>query len=184
MNNELMEHCNEVAEIAMDIALEMKLCPFYIAQIGLAALYHDVGKEYIPPSILHKPSGLTEDEQQIMVAHTYIGHWIVRSEDTSLSNMIAEVILHHHENYDGSGYYRKKNDEISLAARIIRVADVFSALTTDREYRPAWDIDEVLYYIGENSGVLFDPDVVKAFLSVVDRYIDLISEANEVKGEG
>lgn len=108
MNNELMEHCNEVAEIAMDIALEMKLCPFYIAQIGLAAIYHDIGKEYIPNSILNKPGKLTEDEQQMMIAHTYIGHWMIKVGETDLADMISEVVLHHHENYDGSGYYSKR----------------------------------------------------------------------------
>ena len=181
MNMELMEHCNDVAEIAMDIALEMKLCPFYIAQIGLAALYHDIGKEYIPNSILNKPGKLTEDEQQMMIAHTYIGHWMIKAGETDLADMISEVVLHHHENFDGSGYYCKKNDDISLAARIIHLADVFSAITTDRAYRTAWDLDEAIYYIEKNSGTLFDPVVADAFLSLVDRYSDLLLEANDAK---
>jgi len=181
MNNELMEHCNDVAEIAMDIALEMELCPFYIAQIGLAAIYHDIGKEYIPNSILNKSGKLTEDEQQMMIAHTYIGHWMIKVGETDLADMISEVVLHHHENFDGSGYYGKRNNEISLAARIIHLADVFSALTTDRPYRPAWDLDEAIRYVGKNSGVLFDPDVVEAFLTLLDRYADLLLEVEDAK---
>jgi len=182
MNKELTEHCGEVSGFAMDIAYELELCPFYIAEIGLAAQYHDIGKEYIPEDILNKPGKLTDDEIKIMRTHTTIGFSLLKSAYTDLGDITAEVALNHHENYDGSGYHGKKNKEISMASRIIRVADVFSALTTDRVYRPAWKIEDVINYIGENSCKLFDPIIVVAFFSVIEGYADNMREkANKIK---
>ncbi len=182
MNKELTEHGSEVSEFAMDIAHELELCPFYIAEIGLAARYHDIGKEYIPESILSKPGKLTDEEKKVMRTHTTIGYSILKSASTELGDFTAEVALNHHENYDGSGYHGKKNKEISMASRIIRVADVFSALTTDRVYRPAWKIEDVINYIGENSCKLFDPIIVIAFFSVIEGYADNMREkANKIK---
>ena len=182
MNIELTEHCNEVSEIAIDIAHELELCPFYIAQIGLAAQYHDIGKEYISEAILNKPGKLTDEEQKIIRTHTSIGFCILKSTDTDLGNVAAEVALNHHENFDGSGYHGKQNNEISLSSRIVRVADVFCALITERVYRPAWKIENAICYIGKNSGKLFDPLVVNAFLSIINNCADLmIEEANKMK---
>ncbi len=97
-------------------------------------------------------------------------------------SITAEVALNHHENYDGSGYHGKKNKEITIASRIIRVADVFSALTTDRVYRPAWKIEDVINYIGKNSCKLFDPIIVMAFFSVIEGWADnMREEANKIK---
>lgn len=176
MNNELLNHSKEVSEIAMDIALEMELCPSYITQIGLAALYHDIGKECIPKAILYKPDELTEDEREIIKAHTSIGYSILQLNYIEAPDIAAEVALNHHENYDGTGYFGKQNDEVSLASQIIHVADVYSALTTERVYRPAWDVPDAIRYIGKNTGKLFDPDVVQAFLAILDRYADMLLE--------
>jgi len=182
MNKELTEHYVEVSEFAMDIAQELGLCPFYIAQIGLAAQYHDIGKKYIPEAILSKPGKLTDEEQKVMCTHTTIGYSILKSASTDVGDFTAEVALNHHENYDGSGYHGKKNKEITMASRIIRVADVVSALTTDRVYRPAWKIEDVINYIGENSCKLFDPIIVMAFFSVIEGYADnMREEANKIK---
>jgi len=176
MDIELLNHSKEVSEIAMDIALEMGLCPSYFTQIGLAALYHDIGKECIPKAILYKPDKLTDHEREIIKAHTSIGYSILQLNYTEAPDIAAEVALNHHEHYDGTGYFGKKNDEVSLASRIIHVADVYSALTSERVYRPAWDVAEAVRYIGENAGKLFDPDVVQAFLAIVDRYADMLLE--------
>lgn len=172
MNKELTEHCNEVSDFAMDIARELELCPFYIVKIGVAAMYHDIGKEYIPKRIIIKPGKLTDNEMKIMRMHTTIGFNILKSEETDLGNFAAEVALNHHENFDGSGYHGKKDNEISLASRIIRVADVFSALTTDRVYRPALKIDDVINHITKNAWILFDPIVVTALIKILDRGFD------------
>ena len=182
MNIELTDHCNEVSEIAVDIAREMELCPFYINQIGLAAQYHDIGKDYIPQSILDKPDKLTREEQMIMRTHTSIGFWVLQNSKNSFCNIAAEVALNHHENYDGTGYYGKQNEDISLASRIIHVADVFSALITDRAYRPARKLEEGVLYITRNSGKLFDPLVVYSFHRIIDRYTDImLNKANKIK---
>lgn len=74
MDTQLLNHSMQVSSLAIDIALEMKLCPFYIAQIGIAALYHDIGKECIPKAILNKPGKLTNEEFKVMSAHTSIGN--------------------------------------------------------------------------------------------------------------
>lgn len=181
MNTQLLNHSMQVSSLAMDIALEMELCPYYITQVGLAALYHDIGKECIPKTILDKPDKLTDEEWQVMTFHTYIGSSILQLNNENVSEIVAEAVLNHHEHYDGTGYYKKRYNEVSRAARIIHVADVYSALIIDRPYRLAWEEDEAILYIASNSGKLFDPSVAVAFLSLMDQYADiLIEEINEM----
>jgi len=184
MDIELLKHSKEVSKIAMDIALIMGLCPFNITQIGLAALYHDIGKECIPKAILNKSGKLTDNERQVMIAHTAIGYSILQLNNGSAPDIAAEVALNHHEHYDGTGYFGKQNDEISLASRIIHVADVYSALTSERVYRSAWKAADAIRYTEKNAGMLFDPDVVEAFLVVVDKYEDMLLEETEYTNEG
>ena len=136
---------------------------------------HDIGKVGIPDSILLKPGKLDPEEWRIMQSHTIIG-WEILEEavrqfpSASFLRGAALIAKYHHERWDGTGYpCGLKGDDIPLAARIIALADVFDALTTDRPYRAAWECDRTRDHIIEGSGSHFDPALVEVF---IDRYED------------
>ncbi|MBC7361666.1 MAG: HD-GYP domain-containing protein [Candidatus Aminicenantes bacterium] len=132
---------------------------------GYACLLHDIGKIVIPDYILNKPVLLTEAERLMIQQHTELGFKLV--EPLDLNPIIGEVILNHHENFDGTGYpARLKGKEIPLTARIVRIADVFDALTSDRPYRKAYSLEQALS-IMEKQKSQFDPELYKIFLSLV-----------------
>ena len=167
MDKELLQHSIDVSALATSIAYELELCPYAVAEIAIAGLYHDIGKECLPKIILKKPSKLTDDEHKIMTFHTYIGNAILNMINGEMSELVAEVALNHHEYYDGTEYYKKKYDEVSLGTRIVTVADVYSSLINDRVYRPAWSKEDALFYMQDNAGSLFDPTVVTALLAAL-----------------
>lgn len=135
---------------------------------------HDVGKLATPDSVLLKPARLIENEWEIMRQHPVQGvrivEMILQSASTPLPhvNVLLNIIRHHHEAWDGTGYPDgMAGEEIPLEARIVTVADVFDALTTRRPYKQAWSNEEALGWIQERSGTLFDPQVIEALLAVV-----------------
>ncbi|HEV8682078.1 MAG TPA: HD domain-containing phosphohydrolase [Actinomycetota bacterium] len=136
-------------------------------QIGYGFLLHDIGKIGISERILNKPGPLTSAEWSVMQTHPVIGTQIVAP--MRFLGEAVEVIAHHHEKFDGSGYPRGlRADDIPLAARIFAIVDAFDAMTTDRPYRPSMPADEALEEIVRCSGRHFDPDVVEAFLLFMD----------------
>lgn len=164
MNNEILKHSIMVADIAKQITKSMGIEEKAVIEIQIAAFFHDIGKEYIPKVILDKPKKLTNDEYEVIKMHTKFGYQMLSQFEDDTMQMAAEVALNHHERYDGSGYTNKMNQEISLAARIVAVADVYAALIADRVYRPAWSTEDALSYMQNNAGKLFDPSVVQALL--------------------
>ncbi len=131
----------------------------------LASPMHDVGKVGIPDSILLKPDKLTIEEVSVMVQHTIIGYSILKESSSALIQIAAQIALSHHEKYDGTGYpHRLKAGEIPLVGRIAAVADVFDALTSERPYKKAWDVESAIKHIQDNSGGHFDHECVQAFL--------------------
>lgn len=142
--------------------------PLGTMEIMIAAYYHDIGKEYLPPHIFLKPGKLTPQEFEIVKLHTYIGSRVLTLHFPE-HETAAEVALHHHERADGAGYWHKKSHEVSLAAKVVSVADAYVALTTDRAYHPAWDRNRAIGHIRENSGARFDPEVVDAFIERMRR---------------
>jgi putative two-component system response regulator len=137
----------------------------------VAAPLHDVGKIGLPDSILLKPGRLTPEERQVMERHAVVGHDILAGSSSELIQRAAEIALHHHEQWDGSGYpHRLAGDAIPLWARIAAVADVCDALASERPYKGAWPLDEVRSYFIEKAGSQFDPVCVEA---VVRRWTDV-----------
>lgn len=135
--------------------------------IELSAPLHDIGKIGIPDSILLKDKPLDDDEQAIMRRHPIIGYEILQNSPSKYLQMGGEIALAHHERFDGHGYpYQLKGDEIPLSARIVAIADVFDALTSERPYKKAWSIDKTFKYLKEESGKHFDPDLVATMLSI------------------
>src|SRR4029434_3896055 len=131
-------------------------------------LLHDIGKIAVPSSVLNKPGRLTGEEFDLMKQHPTIRARIL--EPIPDYDRLIPVVLQHHERFDGSGYPAGiAGEEISLDARIVAVADVFDALTSERPYRKAMDLAIAIAIIVKGSGSEFDPRVVEAFLRVSPR---------------
>ena len=130
---------------------------------------HDVGKLGIPESILLKPGKLTDSEMATMRTHTTIGAQILSGSDSPLLQMGERIALSHHERWDGTGYPNGlSGEDIPIEGRICAVVDFFDALTMDRPYRKAVDVEEVLEMMRAESGHHFDPSVLETFLTIMD----------------
>ena len=136
-------------------------------ELEYAALLHDIGKIKIPKTILHKPGPLDDREWAIMRTHAELGAEMLRGVGGMLSE-IAPVVRHHHERWDGDGYPAGLAGEaIPLHSRIVACCDTFSAITTERPYRPARSIGEAIDEIARVSGSQLDPSVVAAMTLVL-----------------
>jgi HD-GYP domain-containing protein (c-di-GMP phosphodiesterase class II) len=143
----------------------MSVDPTRLDVIRRGAMLHDIGKIGISDAILLKPGKLTCDEWVTMQKHPQIGYWILDGIDPL--KPASDIVLSHHEKYDGTGYPRKlRGEEIPLGARIFSVADTLDVMTSDRPYRKALSYEEARNEISRFSGIQFDPDVVKYFLRV------------------
>lgn len=135
--------------------------------IELAAPMHDTGKIGISDDILKAPRKLTEQEMIIMRSHAYIGYKILSKSQTPLFNMAADIALHHHERWDGTGYPKQLvAEQIPESARIVAIADVFDALTMKRPYKQSWPVEDAFDYIEQHAGSHFEPRLVDCFLSI------------------
>lgn len=162
------QHTRRVGLMAWKIALELGLPEEEADLVRRAAYLHDLGKVGIPDAILLKNGKLTNEEFEIIKRHTVVGAEILRHGKTPLLQMSELVARTHHEKWDGRGYPDGlSGEDIPLAGRIVAVADVFDALTTERPYKSAWTVSDAVTEITEQSGRHFDPTVVQAFLSVV-----------------
>lgn len=161
-------HSDRVASLALLLAKEMKLNTHMLKTIVAAGLLHDIGKIKIADHILNKPGKLTDAEFAEIKKHPEYG-----VEQICTMNFpwdIKPLILHHHERYDGSGYpHRIKGEDIPLGARILCVADVFEALTSNRTYRGAYSTAEALKIMKSESGSTFDPVVFSKFAQIAKR---------------
>lgn len=181
-------HIWRMAAYAELITKEMDLGRTYSHILRNAAPLHDTGKIGIPDHILKKPGALTPEEWVIMKQHSQIGYDILSKSQAPIFKMAAQIALHHHEKWDGSGYpYGHKEERIPLEARIVAIADVFDALTTARPYKEAWPIDEAFKFIASNSGTHFDPAITSIFLTCQQQvtkikleYCDKASEEGEI----
>ncbi len=129
-----------------------------------AALMHDVGKLGVPEAILNKPAKLTDEEWEIMKTHPKVGVDLLKSLDTF--DDISDWILYHHERMDGKGYYGLKAEDIPLPARIIAVADTYSAITMRRSYKPPRTHEDAIAIITDVAGTQLDAELVKYFLTI------------------
>ena len=138
-----------------------------------ASPMHDLGKVAIPDHILNKPGKLTEEEWEIMKTHSELGYQMLSVSQRPLLNMAAIIAHQHHEKWDGSGYpCGLKGEEIHIAGRITAVADVFDALSYERCYKPAWELDRILQVLKEERGRHFDPDLIDLFFDNLDSFVD------------
>lgn len=157
-------HILRMANYSAIIARELGLPPTITEHILLAAPMHDVGKLGTPDHILLKPGRLDAEELEIMRQHAAIGYDILKDSSSPVLRLAAEIALAHHEKFDGTGYpQRLIGEAIPISGRIVAVADVFDALTSERPYKPAWEIEAARTYLNEGSGKHFDPACVDAF---------------------
>ncbi|HAQ06792.1 MAG TPA: hypothetical protein DCR24_04410 [Bacillus bacterium] len=166
----IFSHSLNVTLYALAIGIEMKLTPKELEQLGLGAILHDVGKMKVPEEILSKPGRLTGEEFQVIKAHAEDGFQLLRHVP-GVPLIVAHCAYQHHERLNGAGYPRGlKGEEIHLFGRILGVADVFDAVTSNRVYRPAMLPHEGLEILYSGSDSLFDPKVVDAFRRAVAIY--------------
>ena len=173
------KHTERVAAISAILGRAAGLEEEEVELLRRAAPLHDLGKIGIPDAILRKPGSLTPDEWDVMKTHTTAGARILVGGKSRIIRLAETIALSHHERWDGSGYPEARSGEaIPVAARVVAVADVFDALTSDRVYRKAWASDDVLAYIQSHAGTHFDPALVtrcaapvvwQAFLAVRER---------------
>ncbi|HHW03179.1 MAG TPA: HD-GYP domain-containing protein [Thermoanaerobacterales bacterium] len=161
-------HSERVAMYSSIIAEEMNLPEDFLNTLNFAALLHDIGKIGIPDEILNKPGKLSEEEFDRIRIHPILGANIVEKID--FLAQASSYIRFHHERQNGRGYPEGlKGEDIPLGAAILAVADAFDALTSDRPYRRAWNLDDTLHEIEINSGIQFRPEVVEALKNAVKK---------------
>ena len=164
---ETKHHCRRVQAYAVLLAERLGVNPEKMMEISYGALLHDVGKIGVPDSILLKPGKLTEEEWATMRNHTLIGYKMISR--IKFLKGAADIVLYHHERWDGAGYpYGIAGEDIPIGARIFSVIDSFDAITSKRVYKEAVPIDLAKEEIERCSGEQFDPEVVEAFLSITN----------------
>ena len=163
------QHTQRVGQMSALVARQLGLPDSQVALIRRGAELHDVGKIGVPDAILMKMGKLTTEEFEIVKTHTTIGARILSGGKFPLLRLSEEIAFTHHERWDGSGYAGIRGTDIALAGRIVAVADVFDALTQQRPYKPAWPVAEAIAEIDRQRARQFDPDVVDAFLRIVEQ---------------
>jgi putative two-component system response regulator len=134
-----------------------------------AAPMHDIGKVGIADKILLKPGRLTPEEFEVMKQHAIFGYELLNGSSSKLLQAAAEIAKGHHEKFDGTGYPEGiKGEDIPIFSRIVAVADVFDALTSERPYKRAWEVEAAIDFLNNGAGSHFDPACVKAFLNAWD----------------
>jgi HD-GYP domain-containing protein (c-di-GMP phosphodiesterase class II) len=169
-------HSTRLAEWGLRVARDLGVPEQTMPDLEMGALLHDIGKIGVPDGILNKPSRLTDEEYEIVKRHPEFGWTVIRNlpglEQTSL------YVLHHHENFDGTGYpARLRESEIPIGARIVSVIDAFDAMVSTRPYRAGMPLDEAIRRLHQASGKQFDPAVVKSFVRFAEKEMHAVLEA-------
>lgn len=160
-------HCEMVSRYARLTAERLNLSDYDLSLVCYAALLHDVGKIGVSDGILNKAGPLLPEERELVRAHVRVGHDLLCK--VSALDAIADVVLHHHEWYDGTGYPDGlKGEDIPIASRIVCVVDAYSAMITKRSYKEAYMHERACEELIRCSGTQFDPKVVDAFLAVLE----------------
>jgi putative nucleotidyltransferase with HDIG domain len=160
-------HAVEVAELVPQVGRLLGISGPELEELELAAEFHDIGKVAVPSEVLCKPGPLDELERAVMACHVEWGAELLRHLPDC--EVIAEIVRHHHERFDGGGYPDGLTGcEIPLASRVIAACDAYGAMTSDRPYRRALAHDDALRELQDGAGTQFDPDAVDAILHVAE----------------
>ena len=173
-DNETGTHVLRMSHYSRILALAYGLTESQADDLLHAAPMHDIGKIGIADSIMLKPGKLTDEEFEIMKTHPQIGAEIIGEVDSELLRLAKSVALTHHEKWNGTGYpHGLQGEQIPLEGRIVALADVFDALTSKRPYKEAWSVDKTMDYIQAQSGVHFDPVLVRLFAENLPKIIEI-----------
>jgi putative nucleotidyltransferase with HDIG domain len=158
-------HCQRVIYYSLSLGRMMGLSESELVTLERGVFLHDIGKIHMPDSVLQKPGLLSESERTVMQQHSSIGYEMLRHNP--LLTEAAEIVLTHHERYNGSGYPAGlRGDDIPLGARICAVTDTFDAITSIRPYRTPMSFEEACRYINSERGRHFDPHIVDMFTAL------------------
>lgn len=173
-SQETGNHVKRVAEYSYILAKAYGLDEKQLKILKFASPMHDIGKVAIPDSILLKKGRLTPEEREYMKKHTVFGYKMLRHSNREIIKTAAIIAYEHHEKWDGTGYPRGLiGEEIHIFGRITALADIFDALSSDRCYKKAWELDRVYKLIKEERGKHFEPALVDVFFSVKDDILDI-----------
>lgn len=169
-------HSENVASLSVRLATYLGLSKTEVEKVYIGARLHDVGKIGIPKATLNKTGALAEEEYKIIKEHAYKGYEITQPIDSMIK--ISDIVLYHHERYDGKGYpLGLSGERIPFLARIVAIADAFDAMTSDRPYRKGISYKEAVKVIDQNKGTQFDPELAAKF-------IEMMKDSVEVMGKG
>ncbi len=176
VSDETGKHIKRVADISRLLThYHPALSEDDVTTVHCSAPMHDIGKVAVDQNILHKPSGLTAQEFEVMKTHTTLAHHFLKNSDRKIIKAADIIAMQHHEKWDGSGYPKGlKGEDIHIYGRIVALADVFDALTHKRVYKDSWSAEDATAYIQKNSGIHFDPTLVAIFMDHVEEFIALI----------
>ena len=173
-------HILRMAHFSQLIARELGLSEDDQNLLLEAAPMHDIGKVGIADKILLKPGRLNEEEFEVMKQHAQFGYELLQGSSSKVLQTGAEIALGHHEKFDGTGYPQGlKGEQIPIFSRIVAVADVFDALTSERPYKKAWDIETAVEFLKQGAGTHFDPACVEAFLRCWDDVMEIRNRYQE-----
>ena len=172
LTTELLSYVEKKANYGIDYK--------YKASIINASLLHDIGKAAIPEKILYKRGALNENERMIIETHPLTGVYLLKKivangrlmkeKSFEENNILANVIMYHHERWDGKGYPNGiKGEEIPIESRVITIVDIYDALTSERCYKKAWTKEQALVYLKEEKGKIFDPELVSNFIEMMQK---------------
>lgn len=179
-DNETGMHVQRVSHYARIIALACGFNEQAANDLMMAAPMHDIGKIGIADNILLKPGKLTKDEYEVMKTHTHIGATILSDPKSDLIKLARSVAITHHEKWDGSGYpYGLSGNDIPIEGRIVALADVFDALTSERPYKKAWSIQEAIDHLKSQSGQHFDPSLVDILIAKLPQLLLIKDQFSE-----
>jgi len=173
-DNETGMHVMRMSHYSEVLARAAGMDEMQVELILTAAPMHDIGKIGIPDHILLKPGKLDDEEWNIMRTHPAVGAEIIGEHNSPILELASKIALTHHEKWNGKGYPEGlKGEEIPIEGRIVAIADVFDALTTERPYKKAWTVEAAIELLKEESGEHFDPELVPVFIDVMPQIMAL-----------
>lgn len=179
-DNETSMHVQRMSHYSYILARAAGIEEVLAYDLLMAAPMHDIGKIGIPDHILLKPGPLDDDEYAQMKTHAEIGATILDNPRSNLVALAQSIALCHHEKWDGSGYPKGlKGEDIPIEGRIIAIADVFDALTSERPYKKAWPEEEAIDFLKEQAGKHFDPELVSLFIQQMPKILEIKSRFRE-----
>lgn len=164
------KHSVNVAVLSVLTGIGLGLKKSMLKELAAAGLLHDIGKISIPPETMEKAGPLTEEEYALIKQHTELGYEAIKN-NISISSKTKMGVFMHHENVNGSGYPMGiSGEQIYMFAKIIHIADVYDALTSERCYKKAQSPGDAVEFLMKNSGTMFQPEYVKAFITYIPVY--------------